>query len=149
MRYDWLLLNPLGNQGSQRRSKNNLRGITIGIGHKEDKLSGPSSFLGAGYSKQQKPMNGAKNIYKNPRKHAPVLVNRARISSLGRALDCRAGGRGFDSREGPILQVIKWLRNEGTARLCPANGYTCNWLGWPCKVAPPSPVGDLKNIVHN
>ena len=103
----WLLLNLLGNQGSQRRSKNNLRGITIGIGHKEDKLSGPSSFLGAGYSKQQKPMNGAKNIYKNPRKHAPVLVNRARISSLGRALDCRAGGRGFDSREGPILQVIK------------------------------------------
>ena len=28
----WLLLNLLGNQGSQRRSKNNLRGITIGIG---------------------------------------------------------------------------------------------------------------------
>ena len=28
----WLLLYLLGNQGSQRRSKNNLRGITIGIG---------------------------------------------------------------------------------------------------------------------
>jgi len=54
--------------------------------------------LGAGYSKKRKSMNGSKNIYKNPRKNAPVLVNRGRISSLGRALDCRAGGRGFDSR---------------------------------------------------
>ena len=27
-----------------------------------------------------------------------TLIDRGRISSVGRALDCRAGGRGFDSR---------------------------------------------------
>lgn len=30
MTYDWLLLNPPGNQGSQRRSQNNLRGVYNG-----------------------------------------------------------------------------------------------------------------------
>ena len=29
---DWLSVNPRGNTGSRRRSKNNLRGITMGIG---------------------------------------------------------------------------------------------------------------------
>ena len=29
---DWLSVNPRGNTGSRRRSKNNLRGITLGIG---------------------------------------------------------------------------------------------------------------------
>ena len=32
MAYDWLSLNPLGDAGSRGRSKNNLRGIMIGIG---------------------------------------------------------------------------------------------------------------------
>ena len=32
---------------------------------------------------------------------------RGRVSSVGRALDCRAGGRGFDSR--------RQLRSEGTS----------------------------------
>ena len=27
-----------------------------------------------------------------------IVLNRGRISSVGKALDCRAGGRGFDSR---------------------------------------------------
>ena len=30
--YDWLSVNPCGNTGSRRRSKNNLRGITMGTG---------------------------------------------------------------------------------------------------------------------
>ena len=41
---------------------------------------------------------------------------KSRISSVGRVLDCRTGGRGFDSRGvRPILRVLKSLRNEGTA----------------------------------
>ena len=33
--------------------------------------------------------------------------NRGRISSVGRALDCRAGGREFDSRCRTITQGLK------------------------------------------
>jgi len=32
MTYDWLFRNPHGDTGSRRRSKNNLRGIRMGIG---------------------------------------------------------------------------------------------------------------------
>ena len=35
------------------------------------------------------------------------LANRGRISSVGRALDCRAGGRGFDSRGRTNTQGLK------------------------------------------
>ena len=38
-----------------------------------------------------------------------------RISSVGRALDCRAEGRGvLNPGARPILMVLKQLRNEGT-----------------------------------
>ena len=42
----------------------------------------------------------------------PSLLGR--ISSVGRALDCRAGSRGFESRGGINAQGKKKLRNEGT-----------------------------------
>ena len=35
------------------------------------------------------------------------VFNRGRISSVGRALDCKAGGRGFDSRGRTITQGLK------------------------------------------
>ena len=45
---------------------------------------------------------------------SPSLVSRAdrisyrgRISSVGRAFDCRAGGRGFDTRGRTITQGLK------------------------------------------
>ena len=42
--------------------------------------------------------------------------NRGRISSVGRALDCRAGGRGFDSRGRTNTQGLKTTENsEGTS----------------------------------
>ena len=38
-----------------------------------------------------------------------------RISSVGRALDCRGEGRGvLNPGAGPIVMVLKQLRNEGT-----------------------------------
>ena len=43
------------------------------------------------------------------------FFNRGRISSVSRVLDCRAGGRRFNSRTEPTLRVLKWLRNGGTA----------------------------------
>ena len=36
-------------------------------------------------------------------------------SSVGRELDCRAGGRGFDSRGRKNTQFLKQLRNKCTA----------------------------------
>ena len=36
-----------------------------------------------------------------------VVYNRDRISSVGRAFDCRAGGGGFDSRGRTITQGLK------------------------------------------
>ena len=46
---------------------------------------------------------------------------------------------------GPILRVLKLLRNEGTLFALQQAG-TLAWLGWPRKMAIPSPVGDV-NIV--
>ena len=40
-----------------------------------------------------------------------LVVNRGRISSVCRGLDCRVAGHGFDSRTGPILRVLKLLIN--------------------------------------
>ena len=41
-------------------------------------------------------------------KNEPLLTkNRGRISSVGRALDCRAGGRGFDSQGRTNTQGLK------------------------------------------
>ena len=37
----------------------------------------------------------------------PFIIDRGRISSVGGAFDCRAGGRGFDSRGRTITQGLK------------------------------------------
>ena len=49
-------------------------------------------------------------------------------SSVGRALDCRAGDRGFDSRGWTNTQGLK-VTEKRRYCLCPANGYTFAWLG--------------------
>ena len=36
-----------------------------------------------------------------------ISFNRGKISSVGRALDCRAGGRGFDSRDRTNTQGLE------------------------------------------
>ena len=41
------------------------------------------------------------------KKSSQIKSNRGRISSVGRALDCRAGGRGFDSRGRTNTQGLK------------------------------------------
>ena len=45
----------------------------------------------------------------------------SRIGSVGRALDCREGGRRFDSLGGPILRVLN-ITEKRRYFLCPANG---------------------------
>ena len=71
--------------------------------------------------------------------------NRGRIISVGRALDCRAGGSGFDSRNRTNTQGLK-MTEKWRYCFCPANGWTFAWLGWPRKMAIPSPVGDVKIV---
>ena len=52
--------------------------------------------------------------------------NRNRISSVGRALDCMKSGKVTGSLPGvgPILRVLKGLRNEETSCLCPRKVFT-------------------------
>ena len=44
-----------------------------------------------------------------------VIFNRSRIRSVGRVLDCRAGGHGFDFRDQTNTYCLKITKNEGTA----------------------------------
>ena len=73
------------------------------------------------------------------------LFSLGRISSVGRVLDCRAGCRGFNSRDQTNTQVLK-MTEKWRYCLCPANGWTFEWLGWPPKMAVPSLVGDVKIV---
>ena len=80
-------------------------------------------------------------------KNEPLLTkNRGRISSVGRALDCRAGGRGFDSQGRTNTQGLK-ITEKWRYSLCPESGWTFAWLGWPRKMAVPSPLGGVKYSV--
>ena len=72
-------------------------------------------------------------------------ANRGRISSVGRAFDCRAGGRGFESRGRTITQGLK-MTEKWRYFLCTASGETFAWLGWPRKMAVPSPLGEVKIV---
>ena len=52
-------------------------------------------------------MNGSKNIYKNPRKNAPVLVSVAGLAHLVECLTAEREVAGSIPGKGPILMVIK------------------------------------------
>ena len=58
-----------------------------------------------------------------------MSLNRGRINSVGRALNCRVGGRGFDSRDRTNTPGLK-IAEEWRCFFCPANGWTFAWLGW-------------------
>ena len=47
---------------------------------------------------------------------------------------------------GPILRVLK-ITEKWRYFLCPASGWTLAWLGWPRKMAVPSPLGNVKYSV--
>ena len=68
-----------------------------------------------------------------------------RISLVGRAFDCGAGGRGFDCQGRTITQGLK-MTERWRYFLCTASGETFAWLGWPRKMAVPSPLGDVKIV---
>ena len=67
------------------------------------------------------------------------------ISSVGRALNYRVGGRGFDSLGRTNTQGLK-TTEKWRYCLCPANGETFAWLGLTSKMAVWSPVGDVKIV---
>ena len=66
----------------------------------------------------------------------------SRISSVGRALDSRAGDREFFSLGSSNTHCLK-ITEKWRYFLCPENGKTFAWLGWPCEMAVPSPQGDV------
>ena len=70
---------------------------------------------------------------------------RGGISSVGRAHDYRAGGRGFDSWGWTITQGLK-ITEKWRYSLYTSSGWTFAWLGWPRKMAVPSPVRDVKIV---
>ena len=73
---------------------------------------------------------------------------RGRISSVGRARDFRAGGRGFDSRGRTISQGLKIIE-KWRYYLCTVRCWTFAWLEWLRKMVVPSPVGEVKYSVPN
>ena len=49
----------------------------------------------------------ASTVYETDNCTAAWLVHRRLVSSVGRAPDCSAGGRGFEPKTGPTLGVLK------------------------------------------
>ena len=86
----------------------------------------------------------------SPNSHCTSLWNKMncitkpqqRISSV-RVLDCRAGGRRFDSWDQTNTQGLN-MTEKWKYCLCPANSFA--WLWWPCKMVVPSPAGDIKIV---
>ena len=77
-----------------------------------------------------------------------LVVNRSRISSVCRVLDCRVGGRGFDSRTGPILKVLKLLINVHVLYL-PCKRLDLYLVQMTIKMLVSSPWGDTNYSVLN
>ena len=77
--------------------------------------------------------------------HFFSIFKRGRFSSVGSALDCRAGGRRFDSRGRNNSQSLK-ITEKWWYSLCTAGGGTFAWLVWLRKMAVPSPVGDVQKV---
>ena len=73
------------------------------------------------------------------------VSNCGRISSVDRALDCRAEGRGFESRGQTISRGLE-ITEKWRYSLSTASGLTFALIGWPRKMAVPSPVGDLNSV---
>ena len=71
--------------------------------------------------------------------------NCGRTNSVCRVLDCRAGGRRFDSRGRTHTQVLKKLRNEGTAFALQSAGPLGGLVDH-VEMAVLSPVGDVKIV---
>ena len=71
--------------------------------------------------------------------------NRGRISSVGRALGYRAGGRGFDSRGRTNTQGLK-ISEKWRYCLYTASSETFARLRRPRKMAVPSPAGNVKLV---
>ena len=81
------------------------------------------------------------SAYKNLKRLLMKYYQFLRNVSVGRALYCRTGGRGFDSRGRTKTQGLKIT---GKWRY-----LTFAWLGWSREMAVPSPLGDVKYSVHN
>ena len=84
------------------------------------------------------------------RRGIPLLwcLTMAVLVQLAERVDCRAGGRGFDSRGWTNTQGLK-ITEKWSHSLCSARGETFACLGWPSKMAVPSSVGDVKYSVPN
>ena len=72
----------------------------------------------------------------------------SRVSSVGRAFDCRVGSRGFDSWGRTNTQGLK-ITEKWRYFLYSADGQTFAWLEWQGKMAVTSPVADVNNSVPN
>ena len=74
-------------------------------------------------------------------------THRGRIHNpVGRALDCRAGGGGFDFPNRNNTQGLE-IKEKWRYCLCPASGTeTFALFGWPCKMAVPSTLEDVKIV---
>ena len=81
------------------------------------------------------------SAYKNLKRLLMKYYQFLRNVSVGRALYCRTGGRGLDSRGRTNTQGLKITEKW--------RYWTFAWLGRSRKMAVLSPLGDVKYSVHN
>lgn len=74
-----------------------------------------------------------------------LCFNHSRISSFGKALECRAGGCGFHSLCRINTQGLS-ITEKSRCRLCPANRSIDLHMAW-MMVPSRSAVGDLKIVL--
>ena len=74
-------------------------------------------------------------------------THRGRIHNpVGRALDCRAGGVGFDFPNRNNTQGLEITEKWRYCLCCASGTETCALFGWPCKMAVPSALEDVKIV---
>ena len=73
------------------------------------------------------------------RRNPSLTISVAVLAQSVEHVDCRAGGREFDSRGRTKTQGLK-ITEKWSHSLCSASGETFAWLGWPRKMAVPSSV---------
>ena len=72
----------------------------------------------------------------NTKFHDNLIMAVAVLAQLVERVDCRAGGRGFDSRGQTNTQGLK-ITKKWSHSLCSASSKTFAWLGWPHEMAVP------------
>ena len=114
-----------------------------------DKVGGSSAKPEVSKQSKEKRLKHKVSGYKSQSKRRLIAGCRLllrTLSSVGRAPDCRAGGRGFDSLGRTITQLGLKITEKWRYSICTASIWIFAWLRWPRKMVVMSPVRDVKIV---